>query len=246
MFEFIPATTLSLYAFLSIVVGVLFVLASAVYFSYQRGGRADAAKMTRVTMFWVVVWLASFLGAVEMGYARENPMPGLPMLMLAVVVTSITFAMCPIGTLISKNIPLQFLILFQVFRIPLELVLNDWANQGVIPKTMTWTGQNYDLYAGLIALAAFPFIKKFPLVGRIANVLGFASLLNVLRVVLLTSPLPFAWNIEPKMQLLLHSPYALIGPACYGAAMIGHILVLRVFFKMTTKPDLPKGLETAS
>jgi hypothetical protein len=246
MFEFIPATAPTLIAFLSIVVCVLIAFGGAIYYSYRKSGREDAAKMTRVTMFWIIVWLGAFCGAVATGYARENPMPGIPMLMLLVVITSITFAMCPIGAKISQFVPLQFLILFQAFRIPLELVLHEWAAQGVIPKTMTWTGQNFDLYAGAICLAAFPFVARFRAVGRIANVIGFASLLNVIRVVLLSSPLPFAWNVEPKMQLILHVPYTLIGPACVGAALIAHLLVLRVFFRLQPfQADLPKDLEVA-
>ncbi|CAN5708781.1 hypothetical protein BH10BDE1_BH10BDE1_03090 [soil metagenome] len=246
MFEFVPATTPSLVAFLAIVLSVLIALGCAIFYSYRKSGREDAAKMTRVTMFWVVVWLIAFCGAVATGYARENPMPGLPMLLLLVVITSITFAMCPIGAKISHFVPLQYLILFQAFRIPLELVLHEWVEQGVIPKTMTWTGQNYDLYAGVIALIAFPFVRRFRAVGRIANVIGFASLLNVIRIVIFSSPLPFAWNVEPKMQLILQIPYALIGPACVGAALIGHVLVLRVFFRTPfVKPDLPENLEIA-
>lgn len=244
MFEFVPATSSTLIAFLLIVASVLIAFGFAIFYSYRKYDPGHAAKMTRVTMFWIVVWLTSFCGAVATGYARDNPMPGIPMLMLLVVITSIAFAMCPIGEKISRFVPLQYLILFQAFRIPLELVLHEWARQGVIPQAMTWTGQNYDLYAGAVCLAAFPFVARFRWAARIANVIGFASLLNVIRIAMLCSPLPFAWNIEPKLQLILHVPYALIGPACVGAALIGHILVLRVFFKLQpSPPDLDRNLE---
>jgi hypothetical protein len=246
MFEFIPASRPTLIAFLTVVASVLIAFGSAIYYSYRQCERVDAAKMTRVTMFWIVVWLGSFCGAVATDYARENPMPGIPMLVLLVAVTSIAFAMSPIGQNIARFVPLQYLILFQVFRIPLELILHEWSLQGVVPKTMTWTGQNYDLYAGLVCLATFPFIARFRSIARIANVIGFASLLNVIRVAMLSSPIPFGWNVEPKLQLLLEIPYALIGPACVGAALIGHILVLRVFFQPQPRtPDLADKLEIA-
>lgn len=230
-FDFIPASTTSLAAFLTIVLSILLAIAGAIYSTYRKLDLANktsrAGERTRVIMFWIIVWLIVFCGAVETGYARENPMPGIPMLFLTVALTTIAFAFSPIGTKLANGTAIQYLVLFQVFRLPLELVLHQWAAEGVIPRTMTWTGQNYDILTGIIALIAFPFAAKFRFVARFANILGLAFLLNVIRVALFSSPTPFAWDIEPKLQLITHAPYALIGPVCIGSALLAHILLFR-------------------
>ncbi len=226
----IPASQMSLAAFLAIVACVLLALGYGVFYSYRKIEPSTAFKKTRVIMFWVFAWLAMFWAMVESGYARENPMPGLPMLFLSAIVTSIAFAFSPIGKRLALGVPISFLILFQAFRLPLELVLHEWVQQGTIPQTMTWTGQNLDIVTGIAAIVAFPFAGKYRSIARLFNILGFGLLLNVMRVALFSSPLPFAWSIEPKLQLLTHTPYTLIVPVCVGGALIAHILLSRALY----------------
>ena len=238
-FDMIPASTGSLIAFLAIILMNLILLGAALYNAYRAFQPERAAKKTRVIMFWVVVWLLAFAGVVATGFAKQNPMPGIPMLFLLVAITSITFAFSPIGTKLAAITPLHYLVLFQAFRIPLELVLNEWAQQGVIPKVMTWSGQNYDIFAGAISLVLFPFVMRWPILARMTNIIGFASLLNVIRVALFSSPIPFGWPYEPKLQLLTHIPYFLIGPAGVGLALIGHILVARALLGVKRTEPAP-------
>ena len=230
---------MSLLAFLILNAIILIAIGAGVFATYAKLDRPTAAKNTRVIMFWIVVWLAALSGAVKTGYALENPMPGIPMLFLTVVLTSIAFAFSPIGKKLSYGVPVAFLVLFQSFRLPLELILHEWASQGVIPTTMTWTGQNLDIATGVLAIVAFPFAGKYRSVARVFNIIGLGFLLNVMRVAILSSPGPFGWNVEPKMQLITHVPYALIGPVCVGGALIGHILLMRALF-------VPERLEIKS
>jgi hypothetical protein len=55
--------------------------------------------------------------------------------------------------------------------------------------------------------------------------------LNVMRVVVLSSPLPFGWNVSPPLLLAFHLPYALIAPVCVGGALFGHIVLTRALIK---------------
>lgn len=229
-FPFVPASLPSLLAFTAILAFNLVLLGLGLLKAYRKFDPETAARKTQVIMFWVVVWLIAFSGAVATGYAREVPYPTIPMLFLTVILTSLAFAFSPVGRILSYGLPVSALVLFQAFRIPLELVLHEWVSQGVIPKTMTWTGMNYDILAGSVALIAFPFSARFPLIARAANIIGFASLLNVMRVALFSSPIPIAWDVEPKLQLITHLPYALIGPVCVGGALIGHVLLARALF----------------
>jgi hypothetical protein len=137
------------------------------------------------------------------------------------------FALSPIGKSLSIQLPLAWIIGFQVFRLPLELVLHSWAEQGTIPMTMTWNGQNWDIVSGVVALVCAPLASRVRAAGWLANIVGFVLLLNVARVAILSSPLPFAWGLASPLQLGFHLPYAFIVPVCVGGALAGHIVLTR-------------------
>ena len=63
--------------------------------------------------------------------------------------------------------------------------------------------------------------------GFIMSLVGAVLLLNVIRVAVLSSPLPFGWKVKPPLLLALHLPYAWIGPVCVGGALLGHIVLTR-------------------
>jgi hypothetical protein len=54
-----------------------------------------------------------------------------------------------------------------------------------------------------------------------------ALLLNVMRVAMMSSPLPFAWDVRPPLQLVSHLPYAWIAPVCVAGALAGHLVLTR-------------------
>lgn len=73
---------------------------------------------------------------------------------------------------------------------------------------MTWTGSNPDIVSALVAWVAAPFAHKSRAVAWVANVIGFVLLLNVMRVAMMSSPLPFSWHVQPPLLLGMHLPYA--------------------------------------
>ncbi|MBK7893022.1 MAG: hypothetical protein IPJ84_19855, partial [Bdellovibrionales bacterium] len=97
--------------------------------------------------------------------------------------------------------------------------------------TMTWTGRNFDVAAGLLSFLTLALMRLRPTeVRRLAmifNVIGFLLLLNVGRVAMLSSPLPFAWSLETPLQLVMHVPYFLIAPICVGGALVAHVVLFR-------------------
>ncbi len=136
----------------------------------------------------------------------------------------------PVGRWLS-GLPLPGLVAFQGFRLPLELVLHWWVAQGVIPATMTWSGRNWDIVSGVLALIAAPFCRRSRLLAWIANGVGLALLANVMRVAVLSSPVSFGWPVVPRLELIFHVPYGLIVPVCIGGALIGHIALTRALLR---------------
>ena len=228
--DFVPASAGSILAFRLIVAAVGGAFLWAVLRAYGRGRAAVIA----VTVVWV--WLGALTLLVASGKMESLPLHGLPFFFLPILFICLAAALSPFGGRLAKNVPLTALVGFQAFRLPLELVLHEWAVQGTIPSTMTWTGQNWDIVSGISALVAAPLVGRFPVAARIANAVGFALLLNVMRVAIMSSPFPFAWGQQPPLLLALHYPYFLIGPVCVGGALFGHLVLTRALWGTGSAP----------
>jgi hypothetical protein len=215
--QFTEASTPSLIAFIII---LIFVISA---FSW-------AVRSFRITT-GAMAWLSLLSCIVFTGLIQESPMPRMMYFFAGINIVSVIFAFSHVGKRLSNSIPIYLLVAFQGFRLPLELVLHTWFQQGVIPESMTWTGSNLDIISGLIFLLSVPLVQKNSKMAWIPNLIGFTLLLNVMRVAILSSPLPFAWPVNPPLLLGFHFPYLLIVPVCVSGALIGHIVLTRALLK---------------
>ena len=222
--DFIPPNAPSLAVFVGIVVAVL----AALLWSVQRAYRST--KVTGMAAVALGLWLGAQGLLVASGRMTSLPLNGLPFFFGPILVVWTGLALSPVGRQFAAQVPLAALVGFQAFRLPLELVLHSWVAQGTIPGTMTWTGQNWDIISGITALVCAPFATRHRAAARIANIVGFALLLNVMRVAILSSPVPFGWGQQPPLLLAFHLPYALIGPVCVGGALFGHLVLTRAMW----------------
>ncbi|RXK56543.1 hypothetical protein ESB00_11955 [Oleiharenicola lentus] len=226
---FTPASTGSLLAFCSILIGVLYAVLFAIHLAWR------SLKITALAGIVIGIWLGILSALVASGRLATLPLNGLPFFFGPILVFCIGFAVSPVGGRLAATISLAALVGFQAFRLPLELVLHAWFKQGVIPETMTWSGYNWDIASGLVALACFPLANRHRWAARLANVVGFALLLNVMRVAILSAPVAFGWNVQPPLLLAFHLPYALIAPVCVGGALFGHIVLTRALWGRQAK-----------
>jgi hypothetical protein len=228
--KFVPGSPASVFAFVVIVIAVLAAFLAAVHRAY-RGEPARAATVTFRTAVITAVWLA-FLGFLVGTHRLERlPMYGLPFFFGAVAAISLGLGLSSLGGRIAASVPLAALVGFQAFRLPLELVLHAWAEQGTIPVTMTWTGRNWDIISGIVALVACFFANRHRGAAWIANIVGAVLLVNVMRVALLSAPVPFGWHVEPPLLVALNLPYMYIGPVCVGGAIAGHVILTRALLR---------------
>lgn len=228
--SFQPAALASDTAFVAVCALVVAAFLAAIRRSERLDGVRSGSRL-RPALLFLAVWLGGLSAAVASGFVAAAPMPRLPIFFVAINVVGLAAALLAPGRWLASTVPLAWLVGFQGFRLPLELILHDWAAHGTIPNTMTWTGQNWDIITGITALLAAPFATRSRPVAWAANILGFLLLLNVGRVALLSSPLPFAWSVEPPLQLAFHLPYALIAPICVGGAMFGHVVLTRALLR---------------
>jgi hypothetical protein len=225
--NFVPADPLSLFCYLLIIAAVLisFIWAAPPFFRKS---------------FVVALGLWLFLStAIPLsGLVDRQPQPFLFIYLALSLLGALSFSFSKWGRQISHTLPVSALIFFQVFRLPLELVLHSWALQGTIPETMTWNGSNFDILSGILALLITPFANLFRTLAWSFNAIGFLLLLNVLRVAIFSSPLPFAWHVYPPLRLAAYFPYCLIIPVCVGGALSGHVLLTRALLH---RKDLEKA-----
>lgn len=230
---FVPASTLSLVAFLGVVAFVAAAVPLAVYLAYRDapGGGRRPAIYAAITM---LAWIGLVCAYVASGIWSNLPYHGLHPFFAIVFFVGVASGISPLGGRIAATVPLVGLVGFHAFRVPLELVLYSWAKQGTVPQTMTWDGQNWDIISGALAIIVAPFAIRSRALAWAANLIGFALLLNVIRVAAMSSPLPIGWGQEPPLLLALHLPYALIAPVCVAGALAGHIVLTRALLRPVT------------
>ncbi len=236
---FQPATPASVAAFLAICVLVLAAFLRGIWLSARADGHSPVRRTAAVAVA-TAIWLGAAAAAVQSGWLAGAP-TRLPIFMGLVMLGSVVAGVTGIGRWLAIGSPLPWLLAFQGFRLPLELVLNSWVRQGVIPASMTWTGSNWDVIAGIAALMLAPRLQhavptRRLVLGWTGNLIGWALLLNVMRVALLSAPVPFGWaDVTPKLLLPFHLPYALIVPVCVGGALIGQIAMTRALAAGTNR-----------
>ena len=225
---FREASLVSTLVFLVICAAVVAAFLSGVWRSARRES-VNPAQRTVLVMIGTVLWLTTILLVVASGWL-EGDQRRVLMFAAAMNAVSLGIGFSPIGRWLS-GVSLPALVAFQGFRLPLELVLHSWVGQGVIPATMTWSGRNWDIISGVVALVAAPFCRRSRVAAWIANGVGLVLLANVMRVAVLSSPVWFGWPVVPKLELIFHVPYALIIPVCIGGALIGHIALTRALLR---------------
>ncbi len=210
-------------AFTLIVFFVVACFVAGVYSAEKSLGQAPGQRALMAAI-GVTAWVLFFAALVSRGEVSSRT---LPLFFALANGGALVFALSPLGLRLAQGLSIPVLVAFQGFRFPLELVLHSWVEQGSIPQTMTWSGQNWDILSGIIALIAAQFARRSIISAWVANVLGIVLLLNVGRVALFSSPVPFGWGVHPPLQLGFHLPYALIVPVCVAGALAGHVILTR-------------------
>ncbi len=224
---------ISTLAFVVVVVAVALAFPAGVWFGTLRSGGPVAARRSalRACAGTLGVLAGSALLAESGALTRlPNGLGGMMYFVLCTAGAGV-LAFMPLGQSMAQGLPLYALIGFQVFRLPLELVLHRWYMEGVLPVQMTYEGHNFDVVTGLLALLVSPLVYLGKL-GRRAgwafNLVGTALLVNVASIAVRSSPVPLRTYLqEPPLLLALQAPYTWILPVCVAGALFGHLLTFR-------------------
>jgi hypothetical protein len=152
-----------------------------------------------------------------------------PPLMLAVavpIVVALAVAMSGIGRRIAAAASFAAIIAIQAFRFPLELVMHRAATTGLMPVQMSYSGWNFDILTGVLAIAAAWVAARSPRSRPVViawNVIGTLLLTNIVTI----APVFAAFGPERLNTWVADPPYVLLPGVLVPAAVFGHALTWR-------------------
>lgn len=169
---------------------------------------------SRLLLFAVPFWLIfQFIVARTGFYLDTSAMP--PRLLVFAVGPALLLILVLMlwgrDTLVSA-LPLSFLTLIHVIRLPVELTLAWLAEARTVPDLMTFHGTNFDIISGLTAPLALFFAMRKDRPSRIAllvwNFFALALVLNVVITAILCLPTPFQqFAFDQPNTAVLHAPF---------------------------------------
>jgi hypothetical protein len=215
---------------------VVIVIAAAVLVrsaSLRSGDSApDASRLQRRFAVGAIVWLAAVGAASFAGLLLPRGGRPLPfaVLMIAILSLGIAIARSQIGDRLARGAPLAALVMFQSFRLPLELAMHRAHTEGLMPVQMSYSGRNFDIVTGTTALV----LGIAMLVTRVPrwmvaawNVMGLLLLANILGIAMLSTP-AFAYFGADRLNVwVTWMPYTLLPAVMVLAAWAGHLVVFR-------------------
>lgn len=135
-----------------------------------------------------------------------------------------------------EELPLRVLTLLHVVRIPVELVLYWLFIGGLVPRIMTFEGQNYDILSGILALivycAAFRFGQPRRWLLISFNIVGLLLLANIVITAIVSLPSPIqAAAFEQPNRAVLYFPYIWLPTIVVPIVLFSHLAALWQLFE---------------
>lgn len=217
----------------AVAVGLLVLLTAGAFHAERRLGSEPHVARRRALLAGagMAAWMALLAAVARSGVLGRFDLRPPPMMgaFLGTVVLSTVVALSSFGRRLAFGLPLSALVGFQAFRLPLELVMHEAANEGVMPSVMSFSGYNFDIVTGIAAalVGAWLHFGRPPRAVVVAfNVLGSFLLLVVSVVAVLALPVFAAFGPEQHNVWVTRFPYVWMA-IMVGSALTGHILLAR-------------------
>jgi D-alanyl-D-alanine-carboxypeptidase/D-alanyl-D-alanine-endopeptidase len=209
-------------------------LVAATFVAFRRTGATTprAAIAACVMTLGLAIWMAGTYFVAASGWLRFDTRPPTFMLMvLALVVVSVGLGVSSAGRRLAIGLPLWVLVASQSFRLPLELLMHEAYEAGLMPVQMSFSGLNYDILTGASAVVV-AILVAFGRAGRRAvlawNIVGTLLLCNIVVIALLSTPTPLrVFRTPPANTWVATAPYVWLPAVMVAFAVVGHIVIFR-------------------
>ena len=221
-------------AFVCIPALLLAALVAGTNSAWRRSGStsSQAARAAAVVGVLAAAWMGVSWRLAATGVLQQwdRVPPPFGLLLVSMVALAVLIVLSPLGVRMANTIPLWMLVGVQAFRLPLELAMHAMAERGVMPAQMTYTGRNFDIVTGAAAIV----VAALLLAGRAGrplvlawNILGFALLLNVIIVAIVSTPIFRMFGDDQLNVFVTYTPFVWLPTVMVLAALAGHLLVFR-------------------
>ena len=193
----------------------------------------DVRRRTLKAAGLIVVWLSVFGATAGSGMLARFGLRPPPLLvaMVAIVCGVLGFSLSRAGKFLASGLSLTALVGFQVFRLPLELVMHQAALAGVMPPQVTYTGWNFDIVTGSTAVVLAPLVSR----GRAPrwliiawNLMGLVLVLVVMTIGFVSTPMLRVFGDGASLNTwIAYFPFIWLPAVMVAAAIAGHVLVFR-------------------
>ncbi|MEP6670988.1 MAG: hypothetical protein ABJF10_17645 [Chthoniobacter sp.] len=184
----------------------------------------------------LLVWLL-YVGCIGyFGVIRNVTMrpPGPVFLFLPVIALLVLFIVrtrSTAGAHLAQAFPLWILLGTQVFRVGVELFLHQLWHAGLVPKMLTFSGANVDIYVGATAPLIAWVATRGGMGRRVAlvwNGVGLLILANIVARAVLTAPGPLHLVHTEVPNLMIGTfPFMFIPGFFVPLAVVLHVLAIR-------------------
>lgn len=198
----------------------------------------------------VVVWLGvpAYLAVTGALFDFSGVPPKLMLLIFPLLFTTVLLCVSPWGAVAAKRLPASLLVGTQVFRLPLELVLFGLAQRELLSSEMTFSGYNFDILTGILALPLWWRLRKQTASWRALlawNILGLVLLITVVGIAIVSFPSPFGW-FEPPNTIVAFYPWVWLPTFLVPIALASHLLMFRKLLFSADEDAEPSQVATAS
>jgi hypothetical protein len=222
---------LALICFVTMSIGLAKVLNKT---EWTRQGRLKIILGTTITVAaWIaIVTVLSYRGFFS-DFSKLPPRPALALLTPLPFVLAFSFSKT--GIKLLQNVPAQWLVFMQSFRIFVEVLIWFAFLANKLPVQMSFEGRNFDALTGMLAIPAGVLLvlkKEWSRAIILAfNILGLALLINIVVIGLLSMPTPIRYFMnEPSNTLLAQFPLILLPTFMVPMAYSLHVFSLRQLF----------------
>jgi hypothetical protein len=197
-------------------------------------GRTDLRAGVIAAAFIVPIMIAEY--AIAAGGILQHWERRPPPFVLAVAVPillALVAASSSIGRTVAATSSFALLISIQAFRFPLELAMHHAATIGLMPPQMSYSGRNFDIVTGALALPV-AWLSAKSITWRPVifwwNLLGTALLVNIVAIAVASTPTFAAFGPERLNTWIADAPYVWLPTILVPAAAFGHVVIWRKLF----------------
>lgn len=194
---------------------------------------------------WVLPMLLCVIGVVqcflaEAGFYRATdafPPPQLAMVMPMVLGLTLV-VLLPAGRRWLGNADITALTALHILRVPVELVLHEAFQQGLVPRSMTYSGHNFDILTGLSAAFLTAWLVSNHKPGKavllVWNLLGLLLLGGVVVTAVFSIPSSVQqWAFDQPNVFVIRVPGILLPAMLVPAVLWAHVAAL---YQLLGKP----------